>query len=41
MRRARGERRAAPAIEAEELYGVWGGMTESERHKLAGRHRTG
>lgn len=29
------------AIEAEELYGVWGGMTESERHKLAGRHRTG
>lgn len=24
-----------------ELYGVWGGMTESERHRLAGRVRTG
>lgn len=29
------------AIEAGELYGVWGGMTEGDRHKLAGRHRTG
>jgi WhiB family redox-sensing transcriptional regulator len=29
------------AIEERELYGVWGGMTELERHKLAGRLRTG
>ncbi|AWH92889.1 WhiB family transcriptional regulator [Dietzia lutea] len=29
------------AIDAGELYGVWGGMTESDRHRLAGRHRTG
>ena len=29
------------ALESEELYGVWGGLTESERHKIAGRHRTG
>ena len=29
------------AIEAGELYGVWGGMTEMERHALVGRHRTG
>lgn len=24
-----------------ELYGVWGGLTENERHKIAGRFRTG
>ena len=24
-----------------ELYGVWGGLTEGERHRLAGRLRTG
>lgn len=29
------------AMAARELYGVWGGLTESERHKLAGRLRTG
>ena len=29
------------AMDQGELYGVWGGLTESERHKLAGRHRTG
>lgn len=29
------------AIEARELYGVWGGLTEMERHQLAGRLRTG
>ncbi|GAA1054631.1 WhiB family transcriptional regulator [Dietzia natronolimnaea] len=29
------------AIEERELYGVWGGMTELERHKMAGRLRTG
>lgn len=29
------------AMESGELYGVWGGLTESERHVLAGRHRTG
>lgn len=29
------------ALESEELYGVWGGLTEAERHKIAGRHRTG
>lgn len=29
------------ALESGELYGVWGGMTESERHAIAGRARTG
>lgn len=29
------------AFEARELYGVWGGLTESERHRMAGRQRTG
>lgn len=29
------------AMEEKELYGVWGGLTESERHKIAGRDRTG
>ena len=29
------------AIVAGELYGVWGGLTEMERHQLAGRARTG
>lgn len=29
------------AMESKELYGVWGGLTETERHKLAGRQRTG
>lgn len=29
------------AVESGELYGVWGGLTEAERHKIAGRHRTG
>lgn len=29
------------ALENRELYGVWGGMTENERHRLAGRARTG
>ncbi|HMT49938.1 WhiB family transcriptional regulator [Dietzia sp. UBA5065] len=29
------------AIESKELYGVWGGLTESDRHKIAGRQRTG
>lgn len=29
------------AMESNELYGVWGGTTESERHAMAGRHRTG
>ena len=29
------------AINARELYGVWGGLTEMERHKLAGRLRSG
>ena len=24
-----------------ELYGVWGGLSENERHRLAGRQRTG
>lgn len=28
-------------IKARELYGVWGGLTEMERHQLAGRDRTG
>lgn len=29
------------ALETEELYGVWGGLTEAERHRISGRHRTG
>ncbi|AWH90954.1 WhiB family transcriptional regulator [Dietzia lutea] len=29
------------AMESKELYGVWGGTTESERNAMAGRHRTG
>lgn len=29
------------AMESGELYGVWGGLTESDRHKMAGRRRTG
>ena len=29
------------AMDNRELYGVWGGLTESERHQLAGRRRTG
>lgn len=29
------------ALVNSELYGVWGGMTEAERHRLAGRVRTG
>ncbi|WP_346034815.1 WhiB family transcriptional regulator [Dietzia natronolimnaea] len=29
------------AMESRQLYGVWGGLTEAERHRLAGRHRTG
>lgn len=29
------------AMANHETYGVWGGLTENERHKLAGRHRTG
>lgn len=37
-----GHRRALPDLFYNaELYGVWGGMTESERHRLAGRGRTG
>lgn len=32
---------AAHAEENRELYGVWGGMTEAERHRQAGRVRTG
>ncbi|KAA0917891.1 WhiB family transcriptional regulator [Dietzia sp. ANT_WB102] len=31
----------AHALAGRELYGVWGGMTEAERHRLAGRARTG
>lgn len=31
----------AHAIDRPERYGVWGGLTESERHRLAGRKRTG
>lgn len=31
----------AHAIEWPERYGVWGGLTEAERHRLAGRGRTG
>ena len=29
------------AVVGRELYGVWGGLTEGERHRLAGRVRTG
>jgi len=29
------------AMAGRELYGVWGGMTEGERHRMAGRSRTG
>lgn len=29
------------AMENRELYGVWGGLSENERHRLAGRDRTG
>lgn len=29
------------ALVNDELYGVWGGMTEAERHRQAGRARTG
>ncbi|MFN3601651.1 MAG: WhiB family transcriptional regulator [Dietzia sp.] len=29
------------ALASGELYGVWGGLTELERHKLSGRQRTG
>lgn len=29
------------ALETKELYGVWGGLTEAERHRMSGRHRTG
>lgn len=29
------------AVANSELYGVWGGLTEIERHRLAGRIRTG
>lgn len=29
------------AMNAPELYGVWGGLSEMERHNLAGRLRTG
>ena len=29
------------AMQTNELYGVWGGLTEIDRHNLAGRHRTG
>lgn len=29
------------ALETKELYGVWGGLTEAERHRISGRHRTG
>jgi len=29
------------AFETRELYGVWGGLTEAERHRMAGRQRTG
>lgn len=32
---------AAHAEANRELYGVWGGMTEAERHRQAGRARTG
>ena len=29
------------ALATGELYGVWGGMTEMERHRILGRQRTG
>lgn len=29
------------ALEHGELYGVWGGLTENERHRLSGRQRSG
>ena len=29
------------ALANSELYGVWGGMTEADRHRAAGRSRTG
>ena len=29
------------ALVNSELYGVWGGMSEAERHREAGRTRTG
>lgn len=29
------------ALRHHELYGVWGGMSEAERHRLEGRVRTG
>lgn len=29
------------AMSNRELYGVWGGLSEGERHRLAGRIRTG
>lgn len=29
------------ALDSKELYGVWGGTTEAERHAMAGRLRTG
>lgn len=29
------------ALDHGELYGVWGGLTENERHRLAQRQRTG
>lgn len=29
------------AMANRELYGVWGGLSENERHRLAGRQRTG
>lgn len=32
---------AAHAQANRELYGVWGGMSEAERHRQAGRLRTG
>lgn len=32
---------AAHAVANRELSGEWGGMTEAERHRLAGRARTG
>ncbi len=32
---------AAHAAANRELYGVWGGMSEAERHRQAGRLRTG
>ncbi|MBB1029695.1 WhiB family transcriptional regulator [Dietzia sp. SLG310A2-38A2] len=31
----------AHAVAHRELYGVWGGMSEADRHRLAGRVRTG